>query len=60
MGKHKCIFCKIINGKAAGSIVYKDELVMAFLDVFELNPGHIKMIGMRHGGTGGESLRKSR
>lgn len=49
MGKHKCFFCKIISGKAAGSIVYEDELVMAFLDAYPLNHGHIMMSKMRQG-----------
>ncbi|MCP4514118.1 MAG: HIT family protein, partial [Delftia sp.] len=28
-----CIFCQIIQGKAPGSIVYQDELAVAFLDI---------------------------
>lgn len=48
MGKHKCIFCEIINGKADGSIVYEDELVMAFHDAFPLNPGHILVVPKVH------------
>lgn len=48
MEKHKCIFCEIINGKADGSIVYEDELVMAFHDAFPLNPGHILVVPKVH------------
>lgn len=48
MKKKKCIFCEIINGKAEGSIVYEDELVMAFLDAFPLNPGHLLVVSKAH------------
>jgi len=48
MTKNACIFCDIINRKAAGSIVYEDELVIAFHDAFPLNPGHILVVPKVH------------
>jgi histidine triad (HIT) family protein len=43
-----CIFCKILKGKAQVSIVYEDELSMAFMDIQPVNPGHILVIPKEH------------
>ena len=34
-----CIFCQIIAGEAPASVVYEDELALAFLDIHAINPG---------------------
>ena len=36
-----CIFCKIASGEAAAAIVYEDEHTMAFMDIGQVNPGHV-------------------
>ena len=36
-----CIFCKIANGEAAAAVVYEDEHTMAFMDIGQVNPGHV-------------------
>lgn len=36
-----CVFCKIISGQAPASVVYEDELVLAFMDIQPVNPGHV-------------------
>jgi histidine triad (HIT) family protein len=43
-----CIFCKIIAGQAPGSIVYRDELVTAFMDTRPVNTGHLLIIPNQH------------
>jgi histidine triad (HIT) family protein len=35
-----CIFCKIVKGEAPASIVYEDEVTLAFMDLGHVNPGH--------------------
>lgn len=36
----ECIFCKIVKGEAPASIVYEDNLTLAFMDIGHVNPGH--------------------
>jgi histidine triad (HIT) family protein len=36
-----CLFCKIISGELPAYIVYEDELVLGFLDIQPVNPGHV-------------------
>ncbi|MGQ9681546.1 MAG: HIT family protein [Anaerolineae bacterium] len=43
-----CIFCRIIAGEAAASLVWRDERCTAFLDVQPINPGHLLVIPNRH------------
>jgi diadenosine tetraphosphate (Ap4A) HIT family hydrolase len=44
-----CIFCEIVAGRAPASIVYEDEVALAFLDIQPVNPGHTLIIPKRHG-----------
>jgi diadenosine tetraphosphate (Ap4A) HIT family hydrolase len=43
-----CVFCDIRAGRAPSSIVYRDELVCAFLDIRPVNPGHLLVIPNEH------------
>jgi histidine triad (HIT) family protein len=43
-----CIFCQIIDEKADGSIVYRDDLVTAFMDIRPVNPGHLLVVPNDH------------
>lgn len=45
-----CVFCDIAAGKTAQSsmIVYRDELVVAFMDRAPRNPGHVLVVPIRH------------
>lgn len=43
-----CIFCKIVNGTAPASVVYSDDKIMAFLDISQINPGHVLVIPKEH------------
>ncbi len=36
----ECIFCQIVKGEAPASIVYEDDMTLAFMDLGHVNPGH--------------------
>jgi histidine triad (HIT) family protein len=36
-----CVFCAILAGKSPASVVYKDDLCWAFMDIQPVNPGHV-------------------
>lgn len=43
-----CIFDQIINHEIPAHIIYEDEVVMAFLDLGQVTPGHTLVIPKRH------------
>ena len=43
-----CVFCDIVAGKIAASIVHQDELTIAFVDLRQFHPGHTLVIPRRH------------
>ena len=43
-----CIFCAIVGGATAASIVFEDEISIAFLDNRPLFPGHTLLIPRDH------------
>ena len=43
-----CIFCKIIAVEIPCAKIYEDELVLAFLDIAPINPGHVLVIPKEH------------
>ncbi len=43
-----CIFCSIIAGHQAASVVYEDAIVCAFLDINPVNPGHVLVVPKTH------------
>ena len=38
------VFTKIVAGEIPAHKVYEDEFVLAFMDIFPLNPGHVLVI----------------
>ncbi len=44
----ECVFCQIVRGTMRASIVWEDELTMAFLDQRQFNAGHTLVIPRRH------------
>jgi diadenosine tetraphosphate (Ap4A) HIT family hydrolase len=36
-----CLFCRIVDHAAEASIVHEDDRVIAFCDLFPVNPGHL-------------------
>ncbi len=43
-----CVFCKIAAGHLPASIVYEDNMVLAFMDIQPANPGHVLVVTRRH------------
>ncbi|HYO50833.1 MAG TPA: HIT family protein [Chloroflexia bacterium] len=43
-----CVFCDIIARKLPGSIVYEDDLSMAFMTIEPVNPGHVLIMPKKH------------
>ncbi len=43
-----CIFCKIINKTIPSKLIYEDELIMAFYDLYPKSKVHFLIIPKRH------------
>ena len=43
-----CIFCEIASKRAPASVVFEDELTLAFVDLRQFNPGHTLVIPRQH------------
>ncbi len=43
-----CVFCQIVAGRAAASLVYADDLVLAFCDIEPFTAGHTLVVPRRH------------
>ena len=43
-----CLFCRIVEGQIPGSIVYRDERVVAFKDINAQAPMHVLIVPRRH------------
>ncbi len=43
-----CIFCEILAGAQPASIIYRDELIMAMMDIQPITPGHVLVIPVIH------------
>ena len=48
MPEQSCIFCEIVAGRADASVVYENECVVAFLDLFSINEGHTLVVPRKH------------
>lgn len=46
-----CIFCKIAAGELPAAKVYEDALTIAFMDIGQVNPGHVLVASKRHAVT---------
>ncbi|MEO8305649.1 MAG: HIT family protein [Betaproteobacteria bacterium] len=46
--RDRCVFCEIVAGREAASVVYRDELVCAFMDIQPVNAGHLLVIPLVH------------
>ena len=47
----ECIFCKLVQGKIPSTRVYEDALTLAFMDLGQVNPGHVLVASKRHAAT---------
>jgi len=43
-----CPFCAIVDGDAPASVVYEDDHIVAFLDLFPINEGHTLVVPKTH------------
>ncbi len=47
----ECIFCEILASHSPASIVYRDEVCTAFMDIRPVNPGHVLVAPNEHAAT---------
>jgi histidine triad (HIT) family protein len=43
-----CIFCAIVCGDAPATYVHQDDLVVAFMDIRPVQPGHVLVVPRAH------------
>ena len=44
----ECIFCKIINKEIPAKVVYEDDRIVAFDDIYPQAPVHVLLISKEH------------
>jgi histidine triad (HIT) family protein len=54
MRDDNCLFCRIVSGELPATVVYEDEVSLAFLDHRPLFPGHTLLVPREHVETLGE------
>ncbi len=47
----QCIFCRLVAGEIPAATVYADALTVAFMDIGQVNPGHVLVATRRHAAT---------
>ena len=47
----ECIFCRLVSGEIPSARVYEDALTIAFMDLGQVNPGHVLVATRRHAAT---------
>ena len=47
----QCIFCELVAGDIPAARVYEDDLTLAFMDLGQVNPGHVLVATKRHAAT---------
>jgi len=48
MSMSDCLFCRIVEGKIKGEIVYQDDTVVAFKDINPKAPVHVLIVPRKH------------
>ena len=43
-----CVFCKIVAGQIPSTKVFEDEHTLAFMDLGQVNPGHVLVAIKKH------------
>jgi histidine triad (HIT) family protein len=43
-----CIFCTILRGDAPATFLHQDDLVVAFMDIRPVQPGHLLVVPRAH------------
>jgi len=44
----ECIFCQIVAGESPASVIYRDDRIIAFMDIRPVNPDHLRVIPIAH------------
>lgn len=47
----QCIFCRLVSGDIPSAKVYEDARTIAFMDLGQVNPGHVLVATRRHAAT---------
>jgi histidine triad (HIT) family protein len=47
----QCIFCRLISRAIPAAIVFEDEQTLAFMDLGQVNTGHVLVASKRHAAT---------
>lgn len=47
----QCILCRLVAGEIPSARVAEDELTLAFMDLGQVNPGHVLVASKRHAAT---------
>lgn len=47
----QCIFCRLVAGEIPAATVFADSLTIAFMDIGQVNPGHVLVATKRHAAT---------
>lgn len=47
----QCIFCRLVSHELPSAIVFEDEQTLAFMDLGQVNPGHVLVASKRHAAT---------
>jgi histidine triad (HIT) family protein len=47
----ECIFCRLVAGEIPSAKVCEDALTVAFMDIGQVNPGHVLVATKRHAVT---------
>ena len=47
----QCIFCRLVAGEIPSARVYEDARTIAFMDLGQVNPGHVLVATKRHAAT---------
>ena len=43
-----CVFCRIVAKEIPATVVHEDEHTLAFMDIGQVNPGHVLVAVKRH------------
>ena len=43
-----CVFCKIVAKQIPATVVHEDEHTLAFMDIGQVNPGHVLVAAKAH------------
>jgi histidine triad (HIT) family protein len=44
----ECVFCRIVARQIPATVVYEDEHTLAFMDIGQVNPGHVLVAVKKH------------